>query len=171
MESWKDTGLRCILIRAHCGSKLAGQRYGVPYCHANHRVESLSLSCPLGTIARWVGISTTIPPVLARRYQVQDNTLATHPRTVGEFTEDDNNMLLVEVRVQTSQAAEGALPSPVALQEKTSARSPTVRMVRKHRCVHDSQHAQEKQESSPMQRGSALLSIRVTHPTSGSRFG
>ena len=61
-ESWRETrlwvggwgpmgsgaplrvaGLRCMLTRVHCVSKLAGPCCGVSYCHAHHQVEPLLL--------------------------------------------------------------------------------------------------------------------------------
>ena len=62
--------------------KLTGPRCGVPTAT---QITELHLSSSLGAIARWVGSSMATPPVLAGKYEVQDNTLATAlPRTNGE---------------------------------------------------------------------------------------
>ena len=89
-ESWRETrlwvggwgpsgaplrvaGLRCMLIRVHCVSKLAGPCCGVSYCHAHHQVE------PLLPFGRHCAVDRD-QHVLACKYDVHDVTLATaHP--------------------------------------------------------------------------------------------
>ena len=100
----KVAGLRCMLVRAHCVSELARPRRGVLHSNAGHVFEPLFFSGRHCAVARG---QHDHPIVLASKYEVQDNTLATAPlRAIGELTEDEHNTLVVEIRVQASPAAE-----------------------------------------------------------------
>ena len=70
-------------------------------------MTDLNLSSSLGAIARWVGVITSILPLLPSKNEVQDNTPATaHPHTIGETMQDEAHTLLADIRVQASPAAE-----------------------------------------------------------------
>ena len=85
-------------------SKLGGLSHGVL-----SQITDFNLSSPLGAIARWVEVSTSMLPVHEGRCDVQDDTLATaHPWTFWDLAEDEHTTLLADIRVQEEGASKPA---------------------------------------------------------------